>query len=290
MSLSQSLAARTACLSFLFGARAIALRWVYDLREKAYAAVDTDDRTSFIAKSVEVALICMSTCDLDQQFIPELLAGDNNTSTLIQCSIIIQEGKHSKSDTREESLALLDTRYKRLLQCAHRIMAQHPSQVDHAVRNLWSDYVPGHTGWTLLPAAGNHWLSTDTVLAQGSSMSVHYDLLSGQLLVNGLLMDQPPNSCRDHPLYLTLFDRAIVEVMPCTAPGLQFSAMREFGGHTVRLGISQSELLVEATKDSITYKTLPRHLFEETFPYHFAHDFVHWFNIATRTVQFRPVG
>jgi hypothetical protein len=40
---------------------------VYDLREKAYTAIDPVDRTASIAKSVEVALICMSTCDIGEQ-------------------------------------------------------------------------------------------------------------------------------------------------------------------------------------------------------------------------------
>jgi len=59
LSLSQSDGARGMCLSFLSTARTIAMGWVCDLQEKVYAAVDPDDRTSFIAKSVEVALICI---------------------------------------------------------------------------------------------------------------------------------------------------------------------------------------------------------------------------------------
>jgi hypothetical protein len=294
LSLSKSDAAHNACLAFLSSARTVAIGWVRDLREKAYAAEDADDRTAFIVKSVEVALVCTSTFDVDEHFLPDLLAKENNTSILIQCSIILQEGEHCLPRTKEHCVALLQMRCKRLLQRAHHLMVQHSTQIDDAVQKLWSDYVPGHTGWTLLSAAGDHWLSTDTVLAQGSSMSVHYDLLGGELLVNGLPMDQPPKSCRDQPLYSTLFKRALVEVMPCAAPGLQFSTKRPFGGHNVRLGIAQAELLVEATKenatkDDPTYETIPRRLVEPAFPAHYTNDFVHWLDVATKTVQFRPV-
>jgi hypothetical protein len=293
LSLSKSDAARSACLAFLSSARAVAMGWVRDLREKAYAAEDADDRTAFIVKSVEVALVCTSTFDIDKHFLPDLLAKENNTSILIQCSIILQEGEHCLPCIKEHCVALLQMRCKRLLQRAHHLMVQHSTQIDDAVRQLWADYVPGDTGWTLPSAAGNHWLSTDTVLAQGSSMSVHYDLLSGELLVNGLPMDQPPKSCRDHPLYSTLFKRALVEVMPCTAPGLQFSTKRPFGGYNVRLGIAQAGLLVEATKekatkDDPTYETIPKHLVKSAFPAHYTDDFVHWLDVATKTVQFRP--
>jgi hypothetical protein len=289
LSLSQSDAARVVCLSFLSSARTVAMGWVCDLREKAHAAVDSDDRTSFIAKSVEVALICISTCDVDEQFLTTLLAEDNNTSTLTQCSIVVQEGEHSQAATREYCLTLLEMRSKRLLQRAHGTMAQHLTQIDHAVQESWSRYVPGHTEWTLVSDAGGHWLSTDT-LVQGHPMSVHYDLLSGALLVNGLPMDQPSKTCREQPLYTTLFDRALVQVMPCTTPGFQFSTKRKFGGYDICLGIAQAELLVSATKGDATYETLPKHLFKAAFPDHFSQDFVHWLDTATNTVQFRPAN
>ena len=289
LSLSPSDVARGMCLSFLSSARTVAMGWVYDLREKAYASTDSDDRTCFIAKSVEVALICMSTCDVDERFLPTLLAGDSNTSTLIECSIVVQEGEHSQAASPEYCLTLLEMRSKRLLQRAHGTMAQHLDQVDHAVQKSWSRYDPGYSEWTLVPNAGGHWLDTDTLI-EGHSMSVHYDLLSGELLVNGLPMDQPSKNCREQPLYTTLFDRALVEIMPCTVPGFQFSTKRRFGGYEVCLGIAQAELLVSATKDGATYETLPKCLFQAAFPAHFSQDFVHWLNTATKTVQFRPAN
>jgi hypothetical protein len=289
LSLSQSDAARGMCLSFLSSARTVAMGWVCDLRDKAYAATEPDDRTSFTAKSVEVALICISTCDVDEQFLTTLLAEDNNTSTLIRCSIVVQEGEHSQPASREYCLTLLGMRSKRFLQRAHSTMAQHSDQVDHAVQKSWSRYAAEPTGWTIVSGAGGHWLSTDT-LVEGHSMSVHLDLLSGELLVNGLPMDQPSKSCREQPLYATLFDRALVEVMPCTAPGFQFSTKRTFGGYEVCLGIAQAELLVSATKSGVTYETIPTSLLQAAFPVHFSQDFVHWFNTATKTIQFRPAG
>lgn len=252
LSLSKSDAVRIACLTFLSSARAVAIGWVRDLREKAYAADDPDDRTAFIVKSVEVALVCTSTFDVDEHFLPNLLAKDNNTSILIQCSIIVQEGERSQPRTLEHRLALLQMRCKRLLQRSHQIMAQHSTQIDDAVQKLWSAYVPVNISWTQVAGVGDHWLDTDTVLLQGNSVSAHYDLLSGELLVNGLPMAQPPKNYRDQALYSTLFKRALVEVMPCTVPGLQFSTKRPFGGFDVRLGISQADLLIQATKEKAT--------------------------------------
>ena len=237
-----------------------------------------------------MSLVCTSTYDVEEHFLRSLLAEEHNTSILVQCAVIVHDGEHSQRCLHEHYLALLNLRYSHLLRRAHDSMSQHSAQIDHALQQLWCAYVPGNTGWTHVPDAGDHWLTTDTAPLRGTSMSVHYDLLSGELLVNGLPMNQPSKACRNQPLYATLFDRALVEVMPCLAPGLQFSTNRPFDGHAVRLGIYQAELLVEATKDGTTYETIPRRLVEAAFPVHFAHDFVHWFNASTKTVQFRPVG
>lgn len=120
--------------------------------------------------------------------------------------------------------------------------------------------------------------------------SIHYNLLSGELLVNGLPLDQPPQRYRAHPLYSTLFGKTIVEIMPSTTSGFQFSVKREFGGCTVQLRMSSNgEPIVRATKGDITYETIPSRLVEEAYPNSFVHDYVHWFNTATNTIQFRPV-
>lgn len=74
---------------FLATLREIAIGWVLNLRDKVYAAVHHKDRTGFIAKSVELALICALIFDIDDQYLERLLAGKNNALILLQTSIVI---------------------------------------------------------------------------------------------------------------------------------------------------------------------------------------------------------
>jgi len=127
-------------------------------------------------------------------------------------------------------------------------------------------------------------------------MTVHYNLLSGELLVNGLPLDQPPKKYRTHPLYSTLFGKAVVDVLPTTAPGFQLSTKRTYGDYAVHLGLDKSigssagDLIVKAVKDNITYETIPGYLISASYPVHFVQDYVHWYNAATDTVEFRPAN
>ncbi|POS70805.1 hypothetical protein DHEL01_v210801 [Diaporthe helianthi] len=290
LSLSASVEVQSACLVFLSTAREIAMEWVVSLRDKAYEAVDHSDRTAFTAKSVEVALICTSTFDIDRHHLEIVLGGKKQASILVQASIIVQEGEHTLPSGRESFLALLAMRQKRLLCRACKCLAQNPCALDDAIKKAWSAYTQGST-WRPASETIDHWVTTDTLATtQATSMGVHYNLLSGELLVNGLPLDQPPQEYRAHPQYSTLFGKAVVEVMPSVTPGFQFSTKREFGGSSVQLGMSGGDLIVRATKGDVTYETIPKGVFGEAYPTSFVDDYVHWYNTATETVEFRPVA
>lgn len=278
------------CLIFLATARQIAMGWVIDLRDKAYAAVDHNDRRTFIAKSVEVALICISTFDVDVQYRERVLAEENNVSSLIQMSIVVHDGEHGQASDRESHLAILHLRRKRLLTGLYKDLAQYDGELDDAMKKSWAAYQPGSSGWRIVSEAMDHWVTTDTLATtEAPSMQVHYDLISGELLVNGLPLDQVPANYRAQPLYSILFGTNSVEVMPSATPGFQFSATRKFGGFAIELGtLSTGELIIRASKDNVIYETIPGRFIEETYPVFFVQDHVHWFNAATNTLQFRP--
>lgn len=289
LSLSGFVKVRMDCLEFLSIARQIAMSWLNSLRDKAYAAEDHNDKTAFTAKSVEVALICTSTFDIDGKYLNHVLAGKGNASILVQASIVIREGEDTLASEKEPHLAILAMRRKRLLCRAYEILAQHPTELDDAVKKAWSAYVPG-SGWRAVLEAADHWVTTNTLATSHvASMSVHYNLLSGELLVNGLLLDQPPPAYRAHSQYSTLFGKNVVEIMPSTTPGFQFSTKRQFGGFSVQLGMSNGDLVVRASTGDTTYETIPRRLVENAYPASFGENYIHWFNAATNTVQFRPV-
>ncbi|OQN95284.1 hypothetical protein B0A48_18755 [Cryoendolithus antarcticus] len=236
LSLSPSADVQKACLTFLKSARDVAMSWILDLREKSYAAVDDCDKTIFTAKSAEVALLCTLTFDVDDHHLADVFAQPNNVSILVQSSIVVQEGEQAHPNHRERHSILLDLRFRRLLYRLYKILAQYPRGLDHAIRQSWSAFEPGCDGWS--PDAVDYWMTTETAPVQGASMRVHYNLLSGELLADGLPLNKPPKNYRSHALYGRLFGSSVVEVMPSASPGFQFSTKRAFGGHTVELGMA----------------------------------------------------
>lgn len=134
-----------------------------------------------------------------------------------------------------------------------------------------------------------------TCSTAGAGLRVHFNLLTGELLVNGLPLDRPPKHYESQKLFRTLFGHHAVEVMPTAVLGMQFSTKKKFEGHNVHLGMTaandmiESELVVQASKDVSTWETIPSRLLTGKYPPHFADEFVHWYDFAANTIEFRPV-
>ncbi|KAM0714645.1 hypothetical protein Q7P37_009943 [Cladosporium fusiforme] len=293
--LSLSTAAANSCLELLAQIRVITLDWMDHLRDRAYAAVDHRDRTAFVSQSVEVAMICTSTFDVDEPHMSTMMNSADAVSALVQCAIIVQQGKHVGTHGSKNG-SLLFLRHHRMLHRSYMMLARCQSGLDDAAGKSWSAYIPGCDGWKAVSDVADNWLTTKT----STGLEVHYNSLDGEFLVNGLPMDQPPSHYREQELYSTLFGRAIVEVMPPSSPGFQFSTKRRFQGCEVQLGMRESsshtaDLLFVRTFDGNnstdghgTFETIPHQLLVDIFPESFVKDHVHWYNHGSGNIEFRP--
>ena len=159
----------------------------------------------------------------------------------------------------------------------------------------WSAYLPG-ADWSVVENAP-HWVVTQTASTTGNDGSaVHYDLLSGSLLVDGEPPGCLPSDYEKHASYGRPFGSSTVEVMPAKATGMLFSAKTRYFGYKIQFGMAAAptsfgkDLLVQASKDSseAVYELLPRRLFQNLVPTFFVQDFVHWYDWSNGDVELRP--
>ena len=268
----------------------VAFGWVELLRAKGQQAVKDEDRTEFRRKSADVALICALCFDVDDEYLAGFLGDRENGSIFVQCSMAVQEGKRTYPLATEPVFALLQHRFRKLLFRTYPIL--NGKHLDDAIQKSWSSYRSG-SGWRVVSSKKDHWLVTRMETSgNADTLTVHFNLLDGELLVNGLPQDRPPREYEQHPLWSTLFGHSAVEVMPTTDAGMQFSAKREFQGHEVHIGFDESkgsrDLVIRASVDGTVYETVPARLLDGLFPDFFVCEFVHWINHADGTIQFRP--
>ncbi|KAJ8131228.1 hypothetical protein O1611_g2397 [Lasiodiplodia mahajangana] len=291
LSLTSSESVRHSCLKLLRTLRIGAFTWVELLRDKSHTAATLDDGEYFKLKSVDIALICTSCFDVEDCHLSSVLVSDTDVSIFVQCSILVQEGKRTYSPASELTFACMSLRFHRLLYRSLSVLSKAHSGISDAIQKSWSAFRSG-SGWQI--ACGTtHWLVTETTSDNGGiQCQVHYNLLSGELLVNGIPLSRPPREYENHPMWFQLFGHFAVEVMPTSAAGMQFSAKRQYKGYDVHFGMNTisskgPDLLVKASNSYVDYDMIPSRLLQGAFPDHFINKFVHWYNHKNEILEFR---
>ncbi|QIX01941.1 hypothetical protein AMS68_007458 [Peltaster fructicola] len=286
LALNDNMAAKS--LVLLGEIRAITADWVTLLGSKADSAQAHADRTIFIARSVHAALVCMATLDVEDGHLHDLLECTSNVAHLVRMSIVVYEGSQAVS-TDEPLCQFLRLRGTRLLCRSSVGIANNFAGLDDAIACIWPNYEPDTESWIVLPGTYGRWLTTRTAGSKDRPAHiVHLDILTGQLLVDGLPLDQPPAEYQKQSLYATLFGKAVVKVMSASVKGFTFGSQKKFAGYEVQLGMSSTgELIVQASNNIETIETLPSSVLEHCYPSHFQEDYVHWYNFTTGNIELR---
>ncbi|KXJ86074.1 hypothetical protein Micbo1qcDRAFT_219949 [Microdochium bolleyi] len=278
------------CRKFLQSARKTTLGWAKSLKEKARESQDAETRGEFRQRAAKCALICALAFDLDDDYLSSSLQDPAALSLFLQCSLVVCEG--TESGTGGHNLGSLYWQWQRVcyraLPFLTRLITGGSAALDDAIKNSWS----GHhlqQGWASVSARNPEWLVRQR--SSTSSPTVHFNLLNGELLVNGLPLNRLPSDYESHPTYEILFGKAIIEVMPGDVPGFPFSTNVPFAGHDVQFALTplSPELRIRATKDDHVLHFVPARLLYGYFPDAFVTDYVHLYDEGTRSLFLRPL-
>jgi hypothetical protein len=293
LSLSSDSNICASCLEFLVDARLLAFDWIRVLRENSRelsglekALEDYDNRI------LEVAITCVSTFDLDQPYQIAVLAS-SDASMLIQCSIIVKQRWPDTARHITPASRFLYERYLRLLQKACQHLSQNQRALESAVQATCKIYRDG-APWRLAQGTRN-WVTSEFTQPESEKRSAaSLNLLTGELLINGLPLDHLPEEYRKNARFTQLFGKAIIEVVPSLAPGMAFDSKNQYNGYSLQFNLQTKgnprtrHLVVLAFNVEEHHTLLPQQLFESCLPSFFVTNFIHWYNNKTNTVEFRP--
>ncbi|KAH7024585.1 uncharacterized protein B0I36DRAFT_416058 [Microdochium trichocladiopsis] len=276
------------CVEYLASARNTVLGWAISLRDKARASTDTRIRNNFRHRAARCALICSMSFDMDQGHISSALQSSVAASQFLQCSLIAREGTDSESGS--DSHDGLTWQWKRLSHRAFRILSDcitgGSRALDDAISSSWSGH-RAQKNWAPVSSQYPEWL-VGSACEMGAPV-VRFNLLTGELLVNGLPLNRLPSDYESHSTYRTLFGRSIVEVMPKGSHGFPFSTNVPFAGYDVEFALNSGELYVRATKGDRVLYYVPSRLLSGSYPEAFINDYVHFYDETTQTVSLRPL-
>jgi hypothetical protein len=250
LSLTQSPEVRMRALDHLVELRSVCFKWLRRLKTRAAASTDDEQRDELNSRATEIALLCASTYDVEDADFDIVLQQDSAISVLLQSSIVIQE---NSGTVRSEHQTL----YKSMLQ-SHRAMMyrafpklrtfilQDSTGLCDAVMANWVEFNPTTVSdWYLLEQPQHHWLAINS-----GTLLVHFNLLTAELLVNGLPLARLPSEFMQHEMYRPLFSKSTLEVIPTDEPGLRFSARYLYHDYKLHFGMKGPDMLVVAVQNN----------------------------------------
>jgi hypothetical protein len=195
-------------------ARNVTYRWICEVGKKLESTHDETSCAGLRRRLCMLAVTCFSTFDVCSKHMPHALASDEDFSIAIQCAVIVHDNTpQCLSDSNSNYLALIISRHCRLLHYLEPNFSQslpavlgeaillHARAFDDALAQLWLGYRRRtSSNWHALPRPNSRWISC---VAEGGHV-VHYDILTGRLLINGKPLGRLPQEIVEHPTYASV--------------------------------------------------------------------------------------
>jgi hypothetical protein len=151
--------------------------------------------------------------------IQNILSKDEDFAIAIHCAVIVHDNipPSSLADDSSAFLTRQIGRYHRSIHFLEPSFLQgvwsNPSGYDRGIERLWEGFQrQSSSSWRILPAPNSRWISCT---AEGGN-EVHYNLLTGQLLVNGTPLGRLPREITEHPTYTSVLGTvSIMAVLSC---------------------------------------------------------------------------
>ncbi|TDL21941.1 hypothetical protein BD410DRAFT_770925 [Rickenella mellea] len=279
-------------------AREVTAAWIQQLSEKLQARRGDDGVTTseFRWRVCEMAATCRSTYDVDDIHLRRLLSSEDDVNILVQCAVTLRDNippDISKLSSDKKQVLTRDRRLSYALERAlsTAVINQNGSGLDLAIRAIWEAYRPGQS-WTQLPKPNDRWFVSRTAHGFGQqSQQVHYNVLDGQLLIDGKPLGRLPTDMVRHATYSRIFGQTVLDIIPSDMPGLEFKTRRLISGYEVYFLLRESDLVVRAKRPDTAdvLELIPGDKLADDLPELFVQDNVHWLNLSNRTIELRPL-
>jgi hypothetical protein len=231
--------------------------WIDQLCSKLDTTQDKVSRTNLRHQLCSLAATCASTFDVGLEHVPNILSTDDDFAIAVQCAVIVHDNTPSILDDISSFLTRLLNRHHRLLHLLEPVFLQgirsNSSGFDHALERLWSGYRrQPSSNWRVLPTPSSPWIFCTTEGGQ----EVHYNVITGQLLVCGKPLGRLPKEIIGHSTYasilgtvsvtivstrvytlISMLPQRILDIVPADIPGMEFMTRSTVSGYQVKTSL-----------------------------------------------------
>ncbi|KAG2137491.1 hypothetical protein DEU56DRAFT_946063 [Suillus clintonianus] len=263
------------------------------LSGKLQASSDETASRDLQGRVRDMAVTCRSTFDVDASL---LLMSHDDIKVFVYCAVMIHDNFPSQLDNLSQHSKLLLERDKRCCHALEPVIRQyaelHGEGFDCVMAEIWGSYRQG-TPWRALAAPNSRWLASQTA-PSGSQLpqAVHFNLVSGCLLIDGKQLGRLPSMIVQHPTYQSMFGDQVLDIVPADIPGMEYATRGNLCDHQVSFALCDSNDLVIRAKHieqgSPTLQLIPSQKFVDDLPSTLVLGHIHWLNLSTSEIEIRP--
>lgn len=223
-SLNNDVDVRRTTLELLSRLRQTCSSWLKDIR-KSYQREDSDmspeSKKYLLFRLLQVAVCCRSTYALERDELDALFARDPDAvKILVTSSIAIQDFLPGSLDDLPSTLKYIIQ--KDFIQAAELFTYFMPelerskdfSGFENAIRVYWESFLPEPDSWVILHG---HWLRCRTLAEKENDQPryTYYNVLDGQLLIDGKRLGGLPKTILQNRLYKWIFPNRVRLLQAC---------------------------------------------------------------------------
>ncbi|KAH0835817.1 hypothetical protein J3R83DRAFT_9676 [Lanmaoa asiatica] len=164
--------------------------------------------------------------------------------------------------------------------------------VDLAVSKIFPSHRPSAHKWQQLQHQNARWLTCGTkVTGDQPSQTMHLNLLSGELRLDGQPLDALLRAMRGSPQFQKIFCNQGLYVIPSNLPGMDFMTLPMMSKQKVHFSLRGDNLVVRMQCDRTNHilELIPSSKLEEDLPPALVNGYVHWLNLSTKIIEICPL-
>ena len=189
--------------------RDVTFSWMIQLVDKLHDNVGNASR-KFQSLACKIAATCKATYVFDKRHLRRLLYSAQDFAVLVQCDNVLHNNVPAE-DLQTPDLKRALSQHRRLSHALEVDLSQMVSiGLDKGIKALWTAFENAGS-WIQLDPPNERWFHSRTPESSSHrSQVVHYNILDGQLRVDGKPLGRLPPEILTHPTFIRIFGKSQV--------------------------------------------------------------------------------
>ena len=296
LSLSSDTGVNSNAISLLQKMRLATEQWTDVLGSILHQTIEPKQILKLQQRLMKAAILCKMTYDVDAQYVQKMMNNSDDLKIWAKSSIHVRDNLPGEEGMLPSDLRRLLLRDRKVSHALHRvvrllIIEKKCNGLELAIAQRWSCFQPSLSSWTTFESPSDRWLSMATASSlDRRSQQVHYNILEGELLVDGRPIGRLPTAYIRDKLYIKLFGAQILHVFSSDMDGMLYMSAQEINGYLVYFGKRGEDIVIRARKGFQVLELIPQHVFAGDFPSALIEEHFHWLDVARLEIEFRPLN